>query len=190
MRPEPCASHIACRPSVRVCLLPHRGRLCAVGRPCRCCLCNSHCFCFSSSRRCAMYFCRSRSALSISFIRSSLVGAHLLLRMRRTASGLILNVSASIGVVKVSGFWACMMRRPSIASRESFRGGDHPFGKCAFMVSRCALNSAGVGSWGGLFDRAAGRFCSFMGSSSSDTRETGVGPAAPQLRHASPVTVE
>jgi hypothetical protein len=79
----------------------------------------------------------------------SVGGSHLLFKILRTASGLILNFSARISVVKVSGSSLCSCLSPCMASREILRGGCQPSGNCFFMASRWARHSAGVDFWEG-----------------------------------------
>lgn len=85
-------------------------------------------------------------SFSNSFALCSGFGSHLLFSIRLTASGLIRNFSARAGVLNVSGSCACSARRPSIASRESLRGGFQPSGKRSFITFRCFRNSSGTGS--------------------------------------------
>lgn len=148
----------------------------------------------SSILRSMIHFSLDFFSRSSSRSRSPFEGTHLLRKIRLTASGLILNFSASTGVVNMSGSCALRDRKPSMACRESLRGGDHPSGKFFFIVSRWALYCVGVGESAVLLRRAAERLCcggsSECSSSSASTSERGAGPATRHFRSASPETVE
>lgn len=86
----------------------------------------------------------SLRSLSANFARFSFDGSHLLRKIRRTASALILNLLASTGVENVALSNVCNERSPSMASRDSLRFGFQPSGKSLFILSRCRCHSSGV----------------------------------------------
>lgn len=65
-------------------------------------------------------------------------GSHLLFRIRLTASGLTLNLSARTAVLKVALSTLCSCFIPSMASLEIFLGGFQPSGNLLVIASRCA----------------------------------------------------
>jgi len=133
--------------------------------------------CISFKATCSLYsilsFLRCRSCRA-HFTLFSVEGAHLLLRILLTASGLILNLSASRGVVNLTGSTLCSSRSPSIASRDSLRGGDQPDGNEDLITARWTFHSLGVGLVGGLRRWRGGVFgWRPLTASSSSERSTG-----------------
>lgn len=83
---------------------------------------------------------------------------------------------------------------PSIASRESLRGGDHPSGKACFRVFWCADHWVGVGSltafFGSRLDMVVDESSSASISSSDSRSEIGALPLMFHLLPNSPETLE